>query len=212
MNAATPQTESAPSLPASHAAAVVWNVPNVLSAARLVLAAVFFVAMSLRWHWAAVGLFAVASVTDWLDGFWARRFQQITALGRVLDPLADKVLVCGAFTYLAATPDSCVDAWVAVVVITRELLVTTLRAQVEQSGTAFVTSFAGKAKMTLQCLAILASLLVLAAGGSTGDALGRATTALVWAAAAATVYSAAEYVRAATAHPRSDDPCGGGEP
>ena len=66
--------------------------------------------------------------TDWLDGYWARKYGQVTTLGRILDPFVDKIIICGTFIFLAAVPGSRrVAAWMAVVVVGRELLVTALR-------------------------------------------------------------------------------------
>lgn len=164
--------------------------------ARLGLAVALFAAMSSASYWAALALFVSAAATDWLDGFWARRFGQVTRLGRILDPLADKVVVCGAFIYLAAAPGSGVAPWMSVVVTCRELLVTALRGLVEQSGGDFSARFAGKAKMVLQSVAVAAALLVLATGVATGPAWRLAQVA-VWAAVAATVYSGIVYARLA---------------
>ena len=73
----------------------VVTVPNLLSLARLVLAIVFFVALEQGRPVAAFWLFAIAASTDWVDGWYARRFNQVSRLGRIFDPLVDKVIVCG---------------------------------------------------------------------------------------------------------------------
>src|SRR5215471_17613379 len=112
----------------------IWNVPNVLTIARLILSIFCFVAFIFEWYLAALILFAIAAGTDWVDGFYARRYGQITKLGRILDPFADKIIICGTFTFLAAVPPTVtgesaseVAAWMAVIVVARELLVTALR-------------------------------------------------------------------------------------
>ncbi|MEM9185398.1 MAG: CDP-diacylglycerol--glycerol-3-phosphate 3-phosphatidyltransferase [Planctomycetota bacterium] len=174
----------------------VWNVPNRLSAARLLLAVACFVALSLEAYAAGLTLFVLAAITDWLDGYWARRFNQITQLGRILDPFADKLLVCGTFIYLAAIPASGVAPWMAVVVMARELLVTALRSFVEQAGGDFSAKWAGKGKMVFQCAAILGALVVLMRGEPDG-ALARANQVVLWAAVALTVYSGWGYASAA---------------
>ena len=80
---------------------VIWNVPNVLSTIRLFMSFVVFgLIISGCYLWALV-LFAIAAGTDWVDGWWARKFNQVTKLGRVLDPFCDKILICGAFILLA---------------------------------------------------------------------------------------------------------------
>src|SRR3990172_428639 len=83
---------------------VIWNVPNVLTTARLVLSLFLFIFLTIDWYLTSLVLFAIAAGTDWIDGFWARRYGQITQLGRILDPFADKIIICGTFTFLAAVP------------------------------------------------------------------------------------------------------------
>ena len=77
-----------------------WNVPNALSISRLPLGAGLFAAISAREWWVGVLLMTIAAVTDWADGWWARKFGPLSQIGRNLDPLTDKVLVCGAFIFL----------------------------------------------------------------------------------------------------------------
>src|SRR5262245_28690584 len=89
---------------------VVWNVPNILTVARLVLSVVCFVCFVGEWYLAALIFFAIAAGTDWVDGFWARRYGQITKLGRILDPFADKIIICGTFIFLAAVPPTVTGA------------------------------------------------------------------------------------------------------
>src|SRR5258707_10914615 len=83
---------------------VVWNVPNTLTIARLVLSIFCFVCLSFDWYLASLVLFVIAAGTDWVDGFYARRYGQITQLGRILDPFSDKIIICATFTFLAAAP------------------------------------------------------------------------------------------------------------
>lgn len=114
----------------------VWTVPNLLSLVRLVLAILVFVLID-RHAWpAATILFAVAASTDRLDGWYARKFNQISRLGRIFDPLVDKILICGAFI-LVATPAGPILPWMAVLVVARELVVTAIRAELERTGTDF---------------------------------------------------------------------------
>ncbi len=100
----------------------------------------------------------MAAGTDWLDGYWARKYGQVTTLGRILDPFVDKIIICGTFIFLAAVPDSGVAAWMAVVIVGRELLVTALRSYLEGEGADFSAIMSGKLKMVLQCVAVLVSL------------------------------------------------------
>ncbi|MBM4000583.1 MAG: CDP-diacylglycerol--glycerol-3-phosphate 3-phosphatidyltransferase [Planctomycetes bacterium] len=144
-----------------------WNVPNQITTARLILAIVVFGCMDLRWYTAALIVFLLAASTDWVDGYWARRYGQVTKLGRILDPFVDKFIICGVFIYLAAVPDSGVPPWVAVLVTARELLVTALRGMVEGQGGDFSAKWSGKWKMVFQCAAAALSLLILASRGTT---------------------------------------------
>ena len=147
----------------------VWNVPNQLTIARLVLSILCFIVLAFHWYLPALVLFVMAAGTDWVDGYWARRYGQVTKLGRILDPFADKIIICGTFTLLAAVPpvfsktglnasSSEIWAWMAVVVVARELLVTALRGFFEEQGTDFSAKWSGKWKMVFQCAAAAISL------------------------------------------------------
>ena len=134
----------------------------------------------------ALLFFLLASVSDFLDGWWARRFKQITVFGRIMDPFADKFLICGVFVCLVAIPELTSDKannypawlmlqpWMVVVIVGRELLVTSLRAFVEGTGGDFSAKWIGKMKMGLQCVAVILALLYLSGGAewnimSSGD-------------------------------------------
>lgn len=185
--------------------ASVFNVPNQLSIARLVLAVILFVFLTFGWFLTSIVVFVIAALTDLADGYWARKYGQITQLGRILDPFADKIVVCGSFIFLVAEPNSLVAAWMAVVVIGRELLVTALRSFLEERGGDFSAKWSGKWKMALQCLAVVLCLWRLSyfpAGDSADpqgppDWLTTATVTSIWAAVALTVYSGVEYIIAA---------------
>jgi CDP-diacylglycerol--glycerol-3-phosphate 3-phosphatidyltransferase len=191
---------------------VIWNVPNVLTIARLILSVFCFVCFVFEWYLPALIFFAIAAGTDWVDGFWARRYGQITQLGRIMDPFADKIIICGTFTFLAAVPEptpgtsaSEVWAWMAVIVVARELLVTALRSFFEEHGTDFSAKWSGKWKMVLQCAAVAASLTRLWQYGYAGGVWreqppGWTTWSLrlvVWAAVLLTIYSGWVYVQRA---------------
>jgi CDP-diacylglycerol--glycerol-3-phosphate 3-phosphatidyltransferase len=129
--------------------------------ARFVLAVVVFVLIPLQHYAAAVIVFVLAASTDWVDGWWARKYGQVTKLGRIFDPFVDKIIICGAFTFLAAERGSGILPWMAVLVLGREILVTAIRGFIEQQGGDFSAQFAGKLKMVFQCIAVVASLLAL---------------------------------------------------
>ncbi len=138
-----------------------WNVPNALSVARLLLAVVVCILIEWRLLFPAVICFLIAAGTDWIDGWWARRFQQVTKLGRILDPFVDKVIICGAMIALCAVPNSAIAPWMATLVVARELLVTSLRGMVEGQGGDFSAKQLGKWKMVAQCGAIVSVLIEL---------------------------------------------------
>lgn len=179
------------------------NVPNQLTAARLVLSIVVFVLIPLGQYLPAIIVFIIAASTDWVDGYWARKYGQVTKVGRVFDPFVDKIIICGAFILLAAEPNSGIAAWMAVVVVGREMLVTALRGFIEQSGGDFSAKMAGKLKMVFQCVAVVCSLLALMRGGANLPAwLAWSLVVSVWLAVLSTVYSGVGYIIAAVKYLR----------
>ena len=138
-----------------------WNVPNVLSAVRFVLAVVVCGLVEWSYFLAATICFIVAASTDWVDGWWARRYNQVTKLGRILDPFVDKIIICGAMIALSGFAESPLRPWMATLVVGRELLVTSLRGMVEGQGGDFSAKQLGKWKMLLQCVAVVAVMLML---------------------------------------------------
>ena len=139
-----------------------FNVPNQLTVLRLVLSIVLFVLIAFEiLPGRRCVVFIVAAGTDWLDGYLGPPYGQVTTLGRILDPFVDKIIICGTFIFLVAVPTSGVAAWMAVVVVGRELLVTALRSYLEGEGADFSASMSGKLKMVVQCLAAVMSLYAL---------------------------------------------------
>src|SRR5437762_4909369 len=127
----------------------VMNLPNQLTAARFVLAIVLFVLIDNGMWIACIAVFALAAVTDWLDGYLARRQGLTSTLGRNLDPLVDKVLVCGAYIFLLpegypAESGGWLKPWMVVVVVSRELVITGLRSFMENMGAKFGADWLGK--------------------------------------------------------------------
>ena len=143
------------------AANTILNVPNILTTVRFVLSIVVFVLIPLERYMEAVIVFVIAAGTDWIDGWYARKYQQVTKLGRIFDPFVDKIIICGTFIFLAAERGSGITPWMAVVVMGREMLVTAIRGFIEQQGGDFSAQMAGKLKMVFQCVAAVASLLAL---------------------------------------------------
>lgn len=139
-----------------------FNIANQLTASRLVLAVVLFVLIATHaWLWCIV-VFAVAAATDWFDGYLARKQGLTSTLGRVFDPLVDKVLVGGAFIFLLGLPyeQTGVLPWMVTVVVARELVINALRNYLESQGVVFGADWLGKLKMGLQCAVLFGVFLV----------------------------------------------------
>ncbi len=195
----------------SHTRAAVFNLPNQLTTSRLVLSVVLFCFIAAEYYLTSMVLFIIAASTDWLDGYYARKYNLVTTLGRILDPFADKVIVCGTLIFLVAVPAMTatwygLQAWMVVLIVGRELLVTALRSFMEQRGSDFSAKMAGKLKMVLQCVAAGVGLFYLhypttdVGGIRTVDAplwcCGLLAVS-VWSAVVLTVYSGVGYVVAA---------------
>jgi CDP-diacylglycerol--glycerol-3-phosphate 3-phosphatidyltransferase len=168
-----------------------WTIPNQLTLSRFFLAAVHIALIHFeQWAWCLV-VFVLAAFTDWLDGYLARIWNQGSALGRVLDPLADKVLNMGAFIFLLplGTREGWLTPWMVTVVICRELIITGLRSSLEAAGAKFGADWAGKLKMVLQCLA-LAAIFIAAMVPS----LALTRDLLIWGMLLATVASGVQYL------------------
>jgi CDP-diacylglycerol--glycerol-3-phosphate 3-phosphatidyltransferase len=174
-----------------------WNVPNTLTTARLGLAVCVFALISNEFYAWALGVFIVAAITDALDGYFARLLNQDTPLGRQLDPLIDKVIVCGCYIYLAALPGDHVMPWMVTAIVVRELLIQGLRSHLEGQGQPFGARTAGKLKTIFQCLSIGAVLLVLALERRAPEALYFLRDALTWLAVGLTLYSGIMYIKVA---------------
>lgn len=134
----------------------VFNLPNQLTAARLVLGIILFGLIEYQQWIACIIVFALAAVTDWLDGYLARLQGLTSTLGRNFDPLVDKVVICGAYTFLLVVPASGLLPWMVTVVVARELIITGLRGFMENMGATFGADWLGKIKMVLQCAALFA--------------------------------------------------------
>src|SRR6516225_3011116 len=176
------------------------TIPNLLTLSRLPLAVILFACIAFERWLAALLVFGVASITDWLDGLLARRLNQQSAIGRSLDPLVDKVLTGGAFIYLMQVKDSLLLPWMVTVVVGRELLITGIRGIMEAQGVKFGADWLGKLKMVLQCAVLVAMLaaLWLQNAFSLGDdglkVLRYSQMGLIYAMLLATIASGVRYV------------------
>lgn len=169
------------------------NLPIALTLIRIVLVplVIVFLISSDRVHvLIAAVIFIAASLTDWLDGRMARRWNQVTRLGTLLDPVADKLLVAAAL--IALVQIDMVEAWVAVVIIGRELAVTGLRGVALSMGATVPASTFGKAKTVSQYVAI--TILILDKGVPSELApFHLVSTGVLWIALAFTVLSGVDY-------------------
>ena len=169
------------------------NLPNALASLRILLAPLMFWIIlnpelftdngfHITWnHYAASLLFVLASATDFFDGYIARQWNQMTMLGAILDPLADKMLTLAAFLGLMMIGEA--SAWAIYIIIVRELFITGIRTVAVSEGISVKASWAGKVKTVAQMIAIGFLLMHWPLG-----------TELLWIAVALTVYSGLEYL------------------
>ena len=187
---------------------VAYNIPNLLTYARILavplIVLCFFVEGRLQSsdfaRWTALGLFAVASITDFFDGYLARIWKQTSNIGRMLDPIADKLLVASVLLLVAA--DGTIagwSIWAAIIILCREILVSGLREYLAALKVSVPVTRIAKWKTTIQMVAI-AFLLA----GPAGDKVLPYTTemgiGLLWLAAAITLYTGYDYFRAGLKH------------
>lgn len=175
------------------------NLPNALTLGRIFLIPLLVVVLLTNFdglqlfgvskELLAAGIFAVASLTDWLDGYLARRRQQVTGLGQWMDPLADKLLVTAALVSLVQL--DLAPAWMVAVILGREFSVTVLRSIAHARGQSLPASPIGKIKMVAQVVAILALIL---GHGPIGELYVIGTVAL-WVATITALVSAIDYSR-----------------
>ena len=138
------------------------NIPNVLTIFRILLTPLFIICLFYNYPYArlwALIIFIVASVTDAFDGYYARKYNQVTRHGQFLDPLADKILVSSAFISFAIL--ELVPFWMVALIVFRDLFVTGLRMAMESKGLTMITSKIAKAKTTTQISVIIFILLFL---------------------------------------------------
>lgn len=184
----------------------VWNLPNMLTYGRIL--AVPVVAGLLLWsgstaRWIALCIFVVAAITDFLDGYLARKWQQQSSLGRMLDPIADKVLVAVVLLVLCA--DDILRGghiWAAIIILSREVLVSGLREYLGELQVSVPVTQIAKWKTAVQLVAV--GFLI---AGPAGDALFASSPvvttigiAMLWVAAGLTLYTGYDYFRAGIRH------------
>jgi len=181
----------------------VWNLPNILTYGRIV--AVPIVAGLLLWggngaRWTALAIYVLAAISDFFDGYLARKWKQQSSLGRMLDPIADKVLVAVVLLVLCA--DDILRGghiWAAIIILSREVLVSGLREYLGELQVSVPVTQIAKWKTTVQLISI--GFLI---AGPAGDTVVPYTTemgiAMLWIAAGLTLYTGYDYFRAGLRH------------
>jgi len=177
------------------------NLPNILSLCRILLAVLFTLFMSMGDHWAltaALFCFLLASLTDWLDGYLARKLNLITDLGKLLDPLADKILVAAAF--VCFTEMGFCPAWITIAILFREFAVTGLRMLLVDKGVVLPADGWGKWKTVGQmayCLIGLIGIAVAEPGSEAYQNVEQYSLYLAYVVVAITLISGGNYFRKA---------------
>ncbi len=166
------------------------NLPNKLTMLRMILIPVFIVVLMMGYPFIACGIFIVASLTDALDGHIARKYNLITNFGKIMDPLADKLLVVSALSCLVELGQ--VASWMLIVILAREFAITSLRAVAAGDGIVIAAANSGKLKTILQMTAII--LLLLQNYPFALFTTVRVDVIVLWAAVIMTLYSGIEYI------------------
>jgi cardiolipin synthase (CMP-forming) len=186
-----------------------WNLPNILTYVRVAIVPIIVAVMF--WHdefwmrWIALGLFTIAGVSDFFDGYLARAWSQQSSLGRMLDPIADKLLVASILMVLVGIGTiHSASVWAALVILCREILVSGLREYLAELRVSVPVSQIAKWKTTAQILA-LGFLIV----GPSGEVILPQTIniglVLLWLAALLTLYTGWDYMKAGFKHVTEDD-------
>jgi CDP-diacylglycerol--glycerol-3-phosphate 3-phosphatidyltransferase/cardiolipin synthase len=176
-----------------------WNLPNILTYGRLVavpvVAACLLSTHEFWMRWLALGIFIAAGVTDFFDGYLARAWGQQSSLGRMLDPIADKLLV--AATLLVLVSDGMIAGWTiwaAIIILCREILVSGLREFLAELHVSVPVTTVAKYKTTLQLVA-LGFLIAGPAGDAVVPVVSTVGKVLFWIAAILTLYTGWDYMR-----------------
>jgi cardiolipin synthase (CMP-forming) len=186
-----------------------WSIPNILTYGRLlavpaVVACLFWPSEHLM-RWLALAIFIAAGVTDFLDGYLARAWAQQSAIGRMLDPIADKVLVAASLLMLVADGDiRGWSLWAAIIILSREILVSGLREFLAELRVSVPVSTVAKWKTTLQLVAI-GFLIAGPAGDRVFASISTIGVLLLWIAAILTLYTGWDYLRSGLRHLVDDD-------
>ena len=178
-----------------------WNLPNTLTLVRIALIPIFIVVYYLPWEWshfASAAIFGLAALTDWVDGFLARKLDQVTPFGAFLDPVADKLIVVAAIVLLLEVHSTPWFALPAIVIIGREIVISALREWMANLGVGdnVAVSVLGKIKTWIQMVAV--ALLLLAKPEQ--QWLMQIGFVAIYVAALMTIWSMIQYLRLAWPH------------
>lgn len=165
------------------------NLPNKLTILRMIMIIPFVVFMLVpiggAGKWIALALFAIASLTDLLDGKIARKYNLVTTFGKFMDPLADKLLVCSALICLVEMGK--IPAWIVIIIVSREFIISGFRQVASDKGVVIAASYWAKVKTTFQMVMIVLMIADI-------PVLSLVTTIVMWAALILTVVSLVEYL------------------
>ncbi|MEQ1653965.1 MAG: CDP-diacylglycerol--glycerol-3-phosphate 3-phosphatidyltransferase [Hyphomicrobium sp.] len=183
---------------------ILTSLPNILTYGRIaavpVLAGVLFFYDSHAARWAAFAIFVAACITDWLDGYLARIWQQQSNLGRMLDPIADKLLVGATLLMLVHTRDiSGWSIWAAIIILSREILVSGLREFLAELNVKVHVTQLAKWKTAFQFIA-LAMILAGPAAQDLVPGISDAGIVILWLSAILTLYTGYDYLKAGIRH------------
>lgn len=167
------------------------NTPNKLTVLRMIMVPFFVLFMLTGWggeasKWISLVIFVVASATDWLDGYLARKYNLVTNFGKFMDPLADKLLVCSAMICLIETGK--LAAWIVIVIIAREFIISGFRLIAVENGVVIAANYWGKFKTVSQMIMII--LLIADLGGF----FAVVETLFIWLSVALTIISLVTYI------------------
>lgn len=166
------------------------NIANQLTTIRIVMVPFFMYALLAGHEFIAAVLFGLAAFTDFLDGYLARKYNLVTNLGKLLDPLADKVLVMAAFVCLVELGE--IPAWPVVIIISREMIISIFRAVAASEGVVIAASFWGKLKTNTQMAAVICLILGEKFFSSNGLIISKI---IFWISVGVTVISGFDYIR-----------------
>lgn len=166
------------------------NLPNKLTVIRVILIIPFVVIMLTNFladysKWIALGIFCIASITDTLDGFIARKYNLVTNFGKFMDPLADKLLVCAALVCLVE--QGAMPAWIVIIIMSREFIISGFRLVAANKGVVIAASMWGKVKTVVQMIMIIMLIANI-------EILNIVTVIVMYVATALTIISLIDYI------------------